>query len=107
MNPGNSGGPLVNLRGEIVGINSAIATRSGGFQGISFAVPSDIVRNTTEQLDRVRARSSGATSASRSGAVSPSLARALDVPPGAAQIASFADDGEGREPAQRRRSPYR
>jgi serine protease Do len=41
INPGNSGGPLVNTRGEVVGINTAIASRSGGFQGIGFAIPSD------------------------------------------------------------------
>lgn len=42
INPGNSGGALVNMNGELVGLNSAIATRSGGFQGISFAVPSNM-----------------------------------------------------------------
>ena len=98
VNPGNSGGPLVNLRGQIVGINSAIATRSGGFQGISFAVPADIVRNTTEQLVASGTVQRGYLGISF-GAVSPSLARALDVPPGAAQVASFAEDGAGREPA--------
>jgi serine protease Do len=41
INPGNSGGPLVNTRGEVVGINTAIASRSGGFQGIGFAIPSN------------------------------------------------------------------
>ncbi|HEX8386340.1 MAG TPA: trypsin-like peptidase domain-containing protein [Rubricoccaceae bacterium] len=98
VNPGNSGGPLVNLRGEIVGINSAIATRTGGFQGISFAVPADIVRNTTEQLVASGTVQRGYLGISF-GAVSPSLARALDVPLGAAQIGGLAEDGEGREPA--------
>jgi serine protease Do len=41
INPGNSGGPLVNTRGEVVGINTAIASRTGGFQGIGFAIPSN------------------------------------------------------------------
>jgi serine protease Do len=41
INPGNSGGPLVNTNGEVVGINTAIASRSGGFQGIGFAIPSN------------------------------------------------------------------
>jgi serine protease Do len=41
INPGNSGGPLINMRGEVVGINSQIYSRSGGFMGISFAIPMD------------------------------------------------------------------
>lgn len=50
VNPGNSGGPLVNLSGEIIGINTAIASRTGGFSGYSFAVPSAIVKKVTEDL---------------------------------------------------------
>jgi serine protease Do len=50
VNPGNSGGPLINIRGEIVGINSAIYTRTGGFQGISFAIPSNTVRRVLESI---------------------------------------------------------
>jgi serine protease Do len=50
INPGNSGGPLINTRGEVVGINSAIASRSGGFQGIGFAIPIDLARPILRQL---------------------------------------------------------
>lgn len=50
VNPGNSGGALVNLRGELIGINTAIATRSGGFEGISYAIPSDLARFSVEGL---------------------------------------------------------
>jgi len=50
INPGNSGGPLINLKGEMVGINTAIRSGSGGFQGISFAIPSNIVRQVCKEL---------------------------------------------------------
>ncbi len=52
INPGNSGGPLFNLKGEVVGINSQIYSRSGGFMGISFAIPIDVATNVAEQLKK-------------------------------------------------------
>lgn len=50
INPGNSGGPLFNLNGEVVGINSQIISRSGGYMGLSFAIPMDMAMDVVEQL---------------------------------------------------------
>ncbi|MDR2709756.1 MAG: DegQ family serine endoprotease [Burkholderiales bacterium] len=50
INPGNSGGPLFNLKGEVVGINSMIYTRTGGYMGLSFAIPIDVAMNTINQI---------------------------------------------------------
>ena len=52
INPGNSGGPLFNLKGQVVGINSQIYSRSGGFMGISFAIPIDIAMGVAEQIKK-------------------------------------------------------
>jgi len=50
INPGNSGGPLFNLDGEVVGVNSQIFSRTGGFMGLSFAIPIDVAMDVAEQL---------------------------------------------------------
>jgi serine protease Do len=50
INPGNSGGPLFNLNGEVVGVNSQIFSRTGGFMGLSFAIPIDVAMNVVDQL---------------------------------------------------------
>lgn len=50
INPGNSGGPLFNLKGQVVGVNSQIYSRTGGFMGLSFAIPIDVALNVVDQL---------------------------------------------------------
>lgn len=64
INPGNSGGPLFNMRGEVVGINSQIYSRSGGYMGVSFAIPIDVAMDIQSQL-----RASGKVSRGRLGVV--------------------------------------
>jgi serine protease Do len=50
INPGNSGGPLVNLKGEVIGINTAIASRNGAYQGVGFAIPSEMAQHVMESI---------------------------------------------------------
>lgn len=50
INPGNSGGPLFNMEGEVIGVNSQIYSRSGGYMGLSFAIPMNVVTNVVEQI---------------------------------------------------------
>jgi len=52
INPGNSGGPLFSLNGEVIGVNSQIYSRTGGFMGLSFAIPIDVAMNVVEQLKK-------------------------------------------------------
>ncbi|MEN3352442.1 MAG: serine protease Do [Betaproteobacteria bacterium] len=72
VNPGNSGGPLFNLRGEVVGINSAIYSRTGGFMGLSFAIPIDVANEVVQQL-----KSSGRVIRGRIGVVIQPVTREL------------------------------
>jgi len=52
VNPGNSGGPLFNLKGEVIGINSQIFSRTGGFQGVAFAIPIDVAMSVKDQIQQ-------------------------------------------------------
>lgn len=93
INPGNSGGPLFNMAGEVVGINSQIFTRSGGFMGLSFAIPIDVALDVSNQL-----KASGKVSRGWLGVViqevNKDLAESfgLDKPAGAL-VAQVVDDG--------------
>lgn len=72
INPGNSGGPLFNMSGEVVGINSQIYSRSGGYQGIAFAIPIDVAMEVQSQL-----RASGKVSRGRIGVMIQEVTREL------------------------------
>jgi serine protease Do len=93
VNPGNSGGPIFNLRGEVVGIASQIYSRTGGYQGLAFAIPIDVAANVKEQLVKT-----GKVERGRIGVaiqeVSQSLAQSfgLDRPRGAL-VSSVEKDG--------------
>jgi len=79
INPGNSGGALVNLRGELVGINTAIASKSGGYAGIGFAIPTNMARPIMEQLIANGKVSRGYLGVSI-GTVTPVIAKELSLP---------------------------
>nr|WP_315465481.1 Do family serine endopeptidase [uncultured Rhodoferax sp.] len=78
INPGNSGGPLFNARGEVVGINSQIFTRSGGYQGLSFAIPIDLAQSVARQIVATGRASHGVLGVSAQ-EVTQALARALQL----------------------------
>jgi len=97
VNPGNSGGPLFNLNGEVVGINSQIYSRTGGYMGVSFAIPIDVASGVKDQLIK-----SGHVTRSRIGVsiqdVTAQLAESfgLDRPRGAL-VGMVEDDGPGQK----------
>jgi len=93
VNPGNSGGPLFNLKGEVIGVNSQIFSRSGGFQGLAFAVPIDVAIDVKDQLQH-----SGKVSHGRLGVaiqdVNQSLAETFGLKtPNGALVSSVVKDG--------------
>jgi serine protease Do len=97
VNPGNSGGPLFNLNGEVVGINSQIYSRTGGYMGVSFAIPIDVASNVKDQLVKT-----GRVTRSRIGVqiqeVTAQLAESfgLDRPRGAL-VGMVENDGPGEQ----------
>jgi len=78
INHGNSGGPLVNVRGELVGINTFIVSESGGSEGIGFAIPSDLVQVATQQLRRYGRLHQGQIGANLQ-TITPTLAKGLGL----------------------------
>ena len=100
VNPGNSGGPLFNLKGEVVGINSLIFSRTGGYMGLSFAIPIDIAMNTVAQL-----KEKGKVTRGRIGVqiqeVSKETAESFGLPkPAGALVNSVEKGGPGRQRRQ-------
>lgn len=81
INPGNSGGALVNARGELVGINTAIFTQSGGYQGIGFAVPSNLARRIADELTATGEVRRGSIGFLEVAPMNDGIARQLGVPP--------------------------
>ncbi len=96
VNPGNSGGPLFNTDGEVIGINSQIYSRTGGYQGLSFAIPIDIAMNVAEQL-----KESGSTNRGWLGVgiqdVSPALAESFGLDRVAGALVSSVSEGSPAE----------
>lgn len=79
INPGNSGGPLLNLMGEIIGVNTAIISESGGFEGIGFAIPSNMARAITEDLIKTGKVNRGWLGLTVQD-ITPALAKKLNLP---------------------------
>jgi serine protease Do len=93
VNPGNSGGPLINMKGEVIGINSQIFTESGGYQGLSFAVPINLAVKVKDQLQKFGKVRRGRLGVSIQ-EVNQQLADSFGLKrPGGALIASVAKDG--------------
>ncbi len=92
INPGNSGGALVNLRGELIGINTAILSRTGGNMGIGFAIPVNMARSVMEQLVRYGAVRRGQLGVSMYG-VTPEIAHSLGLASATGALVSQVVDG--------------
>jgi serine protease Do len=82
INPGNSGGALVNGRGELIGINTAIFSQSGGYQGIGFAVPSNLARRVVDELQKYGEVRRGSIGYVEIAPLNPQIAAELGVPAG-------------------------
>jgi serine protease Do/serine protease DegQ len=98
INPGNSGGALLNLRGELVGINSAILSRSGGNIGIGFAIPVNMARSIMDQLIKYGSVKRGLLGVSIY-SLTPDTAKSLDIPNTQGVLVSQVSEGSAAEKA--------
>ena len=98
INPGNSGGALVNLRGELIGINTAILSRSGGNIGIGFAIPVNMARSVMDQLIRYGSVKRGQLGVSMY-TVTPDIAHSLGLPSAVGALVSQVVEGSPAEQA--------
>ncbi|NNM83156.1 MAG: DegQ family serine endoprotease [Burkholderiales bacterium] len=98
INPGNSGGPLFNMKGEVVGINSQIYSRTGGYMGLSFAIPIDVAMNIGNQL-----RENGKVSRGRLGVeiqeLNQDLAKSFGMPDANGALVATVEKGSPAEKA--------
>jgi len=98
INPGNSGGALVNLRGELVGINSAILSRSGGNIGIGFAIPVNMARGIMDQLLKYGSVKRGLLGVNIY-SLTPDMAKSLNIPNTQGVLVSQVNEGSAAEKA--------
>ena len=99
INRGNSGGPLLNTKGEVVGINSQILSNSGGYMGVSFAIPIDVAMNSVQQLKATGTVRRGALGATFNSDISRDDARALGLPDTLGALVTGVMDGSGAQKA--------
>lgn len=95
INQGNSGGPLLNTRGEVVGINSQIFSASGGYMGISFAIPIDLAVSAAEQLKKTGKVSRSMLGVSMQAEITDAEAKGLNLPDTRGALVAGVQDGSG------------